>query len=436
VARASVIVVSWNGETYLKDCLDAILTQMCSSDEVIVVDNASADGSADFVAKNYPQMHLIRNQHNLGFAGGCNIGLRAAQGDVLVLLNQDTIVNPNWLRILSDALQDHKVGVVGCKVFYPDGETIQHAGGWIEWPLGEAHHYGQRERDTGEWDTSRTVEYVTGAAMAFRRDVLEEVGFLDEDFWPGYFEDADFCLRVLKAGYEIWYIPEATLTHVETTSLTDQSLIWQFYHRGRLRFLLKHMAPDQFLTQFVPAEELHQITVISAFGSQPLCKAYLEAVSRTASILHHYWQAKQETISEVIRALQHLHSLAWARGWQKIEESIKSAVAIPPSLARSDHEVSSTEMTIVPQLQEFEFRSDVPIVGPFISRFRSFWYGIAARWGIRYLMQQQEAINQYYQCYIEALEEALEQRLAELADENALLAKEIANLIYKSVEIL
>lgn len=470
--KASVIVLAWNGLQYLPACLDALVAQDYADFETIVVDNGSTDGSADFVAEHYPQVRLIRNEHNLGFAAGNNVGLRAATGDVLVMLNQDTVVQPGWLAALVGALEDEAVGVAGCKILYPDGETIQHAGGWIEWPLGLAHHYGQGEQDTGQWSVHRAVEYVTGAAMAFRRDVLERVGFLDEEFWPGYFEDADFCLRVRKAGYEIWYTPEAILTHVESASHTSQVFMWQAHHRGRMRFLLKHTPPDQFLTQFVQAEELYQPTVVGVFGSRPLCRAYLEAISRTASILQYYWQVEQATINEVIRALEHLHSLAWEKDWQRAEELVEAAAAIPAPPTRLDYDVSLTEATTVPQLEEFEFQSDIPVIGPLISWIRTLWYGIAAKWVVRYLMQQQEAINQHYaqwqKDYVQQQEairryhiqqqkeinqyhtqqekainqrhqryiKALEQRLAELADENTLLAKEIANLNLQIREVI
>jgi hypothetical protein len=327
--------------------------------------------------------------------------------------------------------------MVGCKIFYPDAETIQHAGGWIEWPLGLAHHYGQREQDTGQWDVPRTVEYVTGAAMAFRRDVLEKVGFLDEAFWPGYFEDTDFCFRVRQAGYEIWYVPKATLIHLESASHTNQLSMWESHHRGRLRFVLKHVSPDQFLAQFARAEVLHQPSIVSVFGSRPLCRVYLETISRTPSMLRHYWHADQATIDEVIRTFQHLHSLAWEKGWQKVDDAVKAETVVPDFPTYFD-KVSLTETTIVPQLQEIEFQSDVPIVGSLIGRIRSFWYGVAAKWGIRYLMQQQDVINQQPRIYAQRQEiinsryqryiETLEQRLTELADENTLLAKEIANL--------
>ncbi len=415
--KVSVIIPVWNGMSFLQDCLNAVLTQEGVDSEVIVVDNASGDGSADLVAEKFSAVRLIRHERNLGFAGGCNVGLKAAQGDILVLLNQDTRVHPNWLQVLSNALQDHKIGVAGCKIFYPDGETIQHAGAWIEWPLGLTHHYGQGERDTGAWDTPRIVEYVTGAAMAFRRDVLESVGFWDEKFWPAYFEDVDFCLRAREAGYEIWYIPHATLIHKETTSLADRRLVSQFSHRGRLRFLLKHMPPEQFLTRFVPSEQSY----IREFASKALRMAYLESIPQAVVILCERWQADQGTIYEVIAALQRLYRLAWTEDWEKVQEPV-----VPATITSGVTSDVPAKMALLPHLREFEFRSKTPIVGPLIARFRTLWYNVAARWAVRYLRQQQEVVHRQ-----------LERRLVELVDENAFLAQEIASLIlqvHKSVE--
>jgi GT2 family glycosyltransferase len=417
----SIIIPAWNGKNYIEDCLISVFSQDYSDFEVIVVDNASNDSTPDRVAEHFPSVKLIRNEHNLGYAGGCNVGLKVARGDVLVLLNQDTIVAPEWLGTLCIALSDRRVGIAGCRIFYPDGETIQHAGGWIEWPVGAAHHYGQGEPDSEAWNIARKVEYVTGAAMAIKREVLETVGFLDEEFWPAYFEDADFCVRVREAGYEVWYIPSATLTHVETGSLTEQSLVWQLYHRGRLRFVLKHIPPDKFLKDFVSAEERYQSSVINLLGNQPLCKAYLEAILRVVPILSDCWQAETQTLSAVTTALQQLYTLAWVKGWPKNGNVVMTSTARTAVRNQLGENESSITVTDIPHLQEFEFRSDIPMVGAFISRFRSWWYGIAAKWSVRHLMHQQEAINQRYI-------KALERGLAELAEENAFLATEIANL--------
>jgi len=407
--KVSVIIPVWNGREYLPGCLDALLAQEYPDFEVIAVDNASVDGSAELIAEQYPQVRLIRNIQNLGFAGGCNAGLKVAQGDVLVLLNQDTVVLPGWLLALVEALQKPEVGIVGCKILYPDGKTIQHAGGWIEWPLGLAHHYGQGELDQGQWDQHREVEYVTGAAMAFRRDVLQSIGLMDEEFWPGYFEDTDFCFRAREAGYEVWYIYEAIVLHNEGISVRDPVEHSLYNERGRLRFLLKHMQPSRFLEECIPAEKARYAPIAHRLYGDPLRLAYLEAIPAAARILPQRWNADGCVIEEVILALYSLYRSPFSPIQTESLETGKPREFLA--------------------LQEFQFRSTVPVIGPVIARLREACYNIAARWAIRYLIQQQTTINQQQASINRELWAticALERRLTESSVSQA---REIARLI-------
>jgi GT2 family glycosyltransferase len=252
--KASVIVLSWNGMDYLADCLDAVLSQDYPDLEVIVVDNGSTDGSADFVEQHYPQVRLIRNARNLGFAAGNNVGLRAATGDVLVLLNQDTVVRPRWLQTLVTTLEDPTIGIVGCKLLYPDG-TIQHAGGRIVDARGSSRHIGRGEMDAGQHDAAQDVDFVTGAALAVSREAFIRVGPLDEGFMPAYYEDTDWSYRVREAGLRVVYCPDSLATHYESTSSqTGTYAHHAVFHYGRLRFLLKHHPLDWLWDQFAPAE--------------------------------------------------------------------------------------------------------------------------------------------------------------------------------------
>jgi GT2 family glycosyltransferase len=366
--RASVIIPAWNGRPYLAACLDALEAQEPADFEIIVVDNASTDGSADYVAEKYTRVHparvrLIRNRDNLGFAGACNAGIRVASGEILVLLNQDTEVYPGWLDALIYALRDPKVGVVGGKALYPGGETIQHAGGRIEWPVGIAYHYGMGERDSEQWNVPRSVDYVTGAAMAFRRDVLDRVGLLDEGFWPGYYEDADFCFRVRATGQEIWYLPGAVMIHKESPSLSGMTSLHRYLHRGRLRFVLKHLPPQRFLSEFVPAEQVFRQDMQEVMADS-LRMVYLESIPVAGSLVPRCWRTDARTIRQVLSALRQLY-------------------------LASPFESEPYE----PALQELDFRSDLPAIGPLVARLRSLWYGVAARWAVRHLKQQQEVIN-------------------------------------------
>ena len=185
--KAAVIVLSWNGIRDLPACLSAVLAQQGAEAQLLVVDNGSTDGSAALVREHYPDVRLVENGRNLGFSAGMNVGMRLLREspdppEVVILLNQDTIVAPDWLgSILAPLQQNQQVGAVGCKIYYPDGRTIQHAGGWLEPGRAVSRHYGYGEVDVGQHDQPRAVEYVTGAAIALRIRALDEVG-LDEGF--------------------------------------------------------------------------------------------------------------------------------------------------------------------------------------------------------------------------------------------------------------
>lgn len=419
----SVIIPVWNGRALLEDCLQALVRQRTSAGhppEVIAVDNASADGSADYIATRFPQVRLIRNSYNQGFAGGCNRGLEAASGAVLILLNQDTVVQPGWLAALSDAVAEPAVGIAGSKLLYPDGKTIQHAGAWVEWPVGLAHHFGYGEPDDGKWDAPRGVECVTGAAMAFRRSVVERIGMLDEGFWPGYFEDTDFCLRARAAGLDVWYSPHAVALHQESTTVTNQAERSYHYHCGRLRLLLKHLSPRRWIDEFVPAESAYLAACVRGQNSFALQLAYSALRLAAPAILIEHWQADAGTVEEVLRrfdgfyrhairevdGMQSQHIAAIGHGWPAAGAA---PAPVPP---------------FVPPLSEIRFTSNIRWIGPFIGALRRLWYNVAARWGDHLLRTQQDAINEEYAGELDRLR----QQLTQLIELNARLAAEVARL--------
>ncbi len=384
----SIIIPVRNGARFLPACLGSLQAEQRAMPEVniqiIVVDNASTDDSALLVARSFSNVHLIRNGVNQGFAGGCNQGLRISTADVAVLLNQDTRVSPGWLAALLRAFDEPNVGVVGCKIFYPDGKTLQHAGGYIEYPRMYGLHYGHHEADQGQADKSHPAEWVTGAAFAIRRALLDKIGLLDEGFWPGYFEDVDYCLRTRLAGYEVWYCAEAQLIHQETSSKIDEVTLQRFYQRGRMRCALKHLSPPQWLAEFFPRElqELHLAT-------PGLRNAYWDALEHAPTILRTQWQADPAQIDQVLAALRVL-------------------VDVDPGTIR--------------HFDEFEFTSPQPIVGKILSRFRQLWYNVAAHWAVRHLQRQLEVNDQLYRHQIGMLQRQIDH----LALSNAALAQQLA----------
>ncbi len=244
----SIVIVSLNGARVIARALDAVLATDYPDYEVIVVDNGSTDDLADIVRNSYPSVHLVQSPVNLGFAGGNNLGIREACGDIVVLLNDDTEVRPGWLKAWAEAASRcDDWGVLGCKLLYPDGETIQHAGGALE-ANGLTHHLGYGEPDDGRFDEELDCEYVTGAAMAVRRDVLAELGGLDETYFPIYFEEVDLCHRVRASGRRVRYVPSCVVVHHESRTQSRYSFRFHFrYTRCRLRYILRCFTARQLV---------------------------------------------------------------------------------------------------------------------------------------------------------------------------------------------
>lgn len=316
-----VLVLAWNGQAYLRPCLSALAAQHYDDTcAVLVVDNGSTDDSVAIVRNEFPGVALLRNRSNLGFARGNNVGIRALLDgqapapidfvpDSIVLLNQDTEVAPDWLARLVESLDRHpQTGIAGCKILFPDGVTLQHTGGQIIWPVANGMHRGTGEADTGQYDHEESVEFVTGAAMAVRRAVFEQIGLLDEGFSPAYYEDVDLCYRARAAGFAVMYVPAARLRHHETASLEGQSARHQrAYHRNRLRFVLKHSPLDRLLNEFGPAEQ-EEIARWSVANSLARKLAYLENMLALPDILRQRAEsvrppALQEQLVDMLREL-------------------------------------------------------------------------------------------------------------------------------------
>jgi GT2 family glycosyltransferase len=253
----SVCIVNWNTRTDLEQALVSVLQPgQGLRIEVIVLDNASRDGSGDMVRQQFPQVALIASTRNLGFARGYNRAAAQTSGRHLLMLNPDTLVQPGALRRLVDFLDAHpRAGAVGPRLLKSDGR-LQFSCRRFPRPLAALLRntlLGRlvgRDRFTrgylmADWDhaTSREVDWISGAAMAIRRQAWERVGGFDEGFFM-YAEDMDWCLRAQQAGYSIHYLPEAVIIHHIGRSSDQRPLpsVIEF-HRSMVRFYRKHYAP-------------------------------------------------------------------------------------------------------------------------------------------------------------------------------------------------
>ena len=231
----SIITVNFNG---LKDTCALIDSIPFNEDmEVIVVDNGSQVNEASILQTKYPHIKTIRNDQNLGFAGGNNLGIKVARSKYLYLINNDTIFKDFNPQVLIKRLESsRKIGLVCPKIrFAWNNNPIQFAG---YTPLSRItirnHAIGFGEEDIGQYDTPHQTPYAHGAAMILKREVIDKVGLMPECFFL-YYEELDWSMMITRAGYEIWYEPASTIYHKESQSTGQNSPLRTFYiTRNRL----------------------------------------------------------------------------------------------------------------------------------------------------------------------------------------------------------
>jgi GT2 family glycosyltransferase len=249
-----VIVLNWNGEAVIRECLDSLLAMTYPSYKVMVVDNASTDGSPDVIAGEYPQVKLLRLRENLMYAGGNNAGIRGALSDgaeAVMLVNNDTRADPQLLARLASALMaDPRAGAAGPKILYYDApDVIWSAGGKVNVPLGVVRHIGIRRADSGRYSAQREVDYLTGCCLLLRAETLESVGPLDTSYVI-YSEDVDWCLRARAKGWKSIFVPEARLWHKVSFSSGGGLTPFKAYYKMRSNVLIfrRFSRPINWLT--------------------------------------------------------------------------------------------------------------------------------------------------------------------------------------------
>lgn len=239
-----VVVVNWDTLGDTRQCINAVRASTHQHYELFVVDNAFSDGSVAALRHAYPEATVIANGRNLGFAGGYNVGIRAALEhgrDAVLLLNDDTVVAPGALRALAEAARAHpRAGFLGPKICtVEDPQVLLSAGGYLRdgWKL---IHRGLGELDRGQFDTAAEVECLSGCALLVTREAIEEIGLLDEDFFA-YYEDVDWCYRARQAGLSLLFVPQATVWHPDTrTRDTESPLVTYYTARNSLLFARRH----------------------------------------------------------------------------------------------------------------------------------------------------------------------------------------------------
>jgi GT2 family glycosyltransferase len=417
-----VIILNWNARAYLPDCLAALFASSYPHFTVTLVDNQSSDESVAYVRTHYPQVNIIEAVANLGYAGGNNLGLRQTNAPFAVLLNPDVYVNPGWLaEMIRPFHQNPRTGIVGCKLHYPDSQTLQHGGGYLTLPRAVPGHYGLGERDEGQWDQPREVDYVIGAALALRRQMLDDIGLLDEDFFL-YFEDVDLCYRARTAGYTVLYQPAATAVHVESaTTIKNSPAYLRRFHTGRWRFLLKHYPADRLLNETMPAEK-KWLAQLPLPERRSVGAAYRQALRQWPLIGHRY-SVNSEQISV-------------NNGEMLMEESSKEEMNSEVAAGLLELQASAADLLAGEDPLQWEvverpFTSTLPLIGPLVAHFRTAWNNVSTKWYVRGLLQQQNSINRQLVTRLQFMDE----RLVEQDQAHSQLVYDVAELSAQLVQM-
>ena len=252
----SVVILNWNGKHHLQNFLPSVVASVYGNLEIVVADNASTDDSLRFIKEHYPDIRLISNGENLGFAGGYNKALSAITSDYIILLNSDVEVTPNWIEpVISLIESDSKIAAAQPKINSwhnkAEFEYAGAAGGFLDrfgYPFCRGRIFDTLEKDLEQYEVADEIFWGSGAALFIRRSCWEEIGGFDADFFA-HMEEIDLCWRLKKVGYKIMYCPDSEVFHVGGGTLqADKPYKTYLNFRNNLAMLLKNLEGKQVLS--------------------------------------------------------------------------------------------------------------------------------------------------------------------------------------------
>lgn len=237
--KVYIIILNWNGKADTLECLKSLRSTDYDNYTTLVVDNGSQDDSVAAIRASFPEVEILETGKNLGFAGGNNEGIKYALDkgcDYAYLLNNDTTVEPNYLKTLVEAAeQDKKVGLASSKIFYhSEPDILWFAGGKNNWMRNSGDHLGLNQKDAPEFNHPKEVDFLTGCSLLISRELIEKIGVLADDYFL-YYEDVDYAMRAQNAGYKTLYVPTSIIYHKVSRSTQPGSASYVYYHtRNRL----------------------------------------------------------------------------------------------------------------------------------------------------------------------------------------------------------
>lgn len=260
MTKVSVIIPHWNGWDILEPCLNSLRVSEYPNLEVIVVDNASSDGSVFLIKREFPEVIVFENEENLGFAGGCNVGLRAVESDYYLILNNDTTHEPDWIGHLVDQMEsDPRIAAVQPKIMSAQNPLVyDYAGGVgglmdvLGYPFALGRIFTSMEEDDGFYDIPRDIFWASGTALLLRGTALNEVGLFDEDFFA-HMEEIDLSWRLHNADWRVVNAPASKIYHHSGWTLPPNRFQKKYLnHRNNLMMIIKNY-PTAYLAAILPA---------------------------------------------------------------------------------------------------------------------------------------------------------------------------------------
>lgn len=240
----SIVTVNYNQSATTIDLIESLSQITYPNIEIIVVDNASKNDDAKVIKEKFPRIVLVESIINYGFAGGNNLGIMRSRGEYVLLLNNDTIVEPNFLEPLVNKFQEHpEIGAISPKIrYYYKKDTLQYVG------FTEINKYtnrnitlGDGELDVGQYEVDKETAYCHGAAMMVPMKVIKEVGMMSYEFFL-YYEEADWCIRIRNAGYQIFYVHNSLVFHKGSATTGKNSALKTYYlTRNRIVFMRRNI---------------------------------------------------------------------------------------------------------------------------------------------------------------------------------------------------
>ena len=273
----SVIVLNWNGKRFLETCLSALRRQTFRDFETILVDNGSQDGSVEYVRQHFPDVSMLPLEQNLGFSAGNKAGYEQARGELIVLLNNDTEADPHWLEEIHKASRELPgAGTFASKMLFFDERSRIDNCGFDLTSAGATLELGRDEEDGPAWAEPRRVFGACGGAVAYRRSMLEDVGFLDDDFFMSY-EDVDLSFRANLQGYECVFIPSAIVYHCVGGTMKNYSARQAFFSQRNVEFVYLKNLPFSLMLRSLPQRLIYELGALAYFFKLGVGPAFLRA---------------------------------------------------------------------------------------------------------------------------------------------------------------